>query len=126
MVRFLDLIVAPRYFPSFKNYLMKLIVNPICTNGGAGTGLAGGARGATAPPPILAAISKPAPPIFWDWGGGAKSPQNLAPKAPFYKILANFSKNTLTKNVFFVNFSKNFRLRRGLFLYLSLSFCEAL
>ena len=35
-----------------------------------------------------------------------------APNAQFMKILAKYSKDLLTKNAFFVNFSTKFRLRR--------------
>ena len=87
------------------------------------TNLTGGHWGGC-PPNIRRIVLNLSPQYFGDWGGArfwARSAQNSAPKAPFKKILAKFSKNLLHKTQFQVKFWKKFRLRRGsLFI---LQFC---
>ena len=61
-------------------------------------GFNGGALGGLSPQ-YLAHTTEPVPPIFWRLGGkisGAMRP-NSAPKAPFWKILAIFLKNSFLK-----------------------------
>ena len=59
-----------------------------------------GGQGGQLPPPILAAISKPAPPIFWDWGVAKNPPKFGAEGAVFENFGKFFEKFNNEKCIF--------------------------